>query len=165
MDSAPLRSWHLGLFVFLALIPCVSGQIGWYDAGEFGAAAAGLGVAHPTGFPLLAILGYSAQLLPFGSLPFKLALLCAAALAVTTALIHATVVQVGGRPWPAAIGALFYPGVEVVWLHGTVLEIYALNTCLIACLAWLLCAPTPRWRTAALVTGLGLGRQCSCHPI
>ncbi|MGB0588151.1 MAG: tetratricopeptide repeat protein [Myxococcota bacterium] len=133
----------------------------WFDAGEFGAAAAGLGVPHPTGFPLLCILGYAAQLIPFGTVPFKLALLCAAAVAATTGLIHATAVIAGARRWPAAVGALFYPCVGVVWLHGTVLEVYALNGCLLALLAWLLLRSSPRWRIAAFVTGLGLGAHAT----
>jgi hypothetical protein len=158
---APLRSWHLGLAVFLLAVPYVNGQITWFDSGELSAAAAGLGVAHPTGFPLLCILGYAAQLLPFGPVPFKLVLLCAAAVGATTGLIHATAVASGARPWPASLGALFFPSVSVVWLHGTVMEVYALNACLIALLAWLLLAPAPRWRVAALVTGLGLGAHAT----
>jgi hypothetical protein len=161
MPVAPLRSWHLGALVFCALIPAVSGHVTWFDAGEFGAAAAGLGVPHPTGFPLLCILGYAAQLLPLGTVPFKLALLCAAAVAGTTALIHATAVSRGARSWPAAVGALFYPSVGVVWLHGGVLEVYALNALLLALLGWLLLAPRPQWRMAAFVTGLGLGAHAT----
>ena len=128
----PLRSSHLGIAVGLCLVPFVQGQVSWFDGGELSAAAAGLGVAHPTGFPLLCVLGYAAQLLPLGSVPFKLALLCALAVGATTALIHATAVANGARAWPAALGALFFPGVSVVWLHGTVVEVYALNACLIA---------------------------------
>ena len=171
------RSWHLGVAVFLLLIPSVQGQITWFDSGELGAAAAGLGVAHPTGFPLLCILGYALQLIPLGPVPFKLALLCAASVAAATALIHATAVGQGARPWPAALGALFFPSVGVVWLHGTVIEVYALNTGLLALLAWLLLTPAsrlegrvgsdptaagePRWRLAALLTGLGLGAHAT----
>jgi hypothetical protein len=161
MSVIPLRSWHLGALVFCLLTPSVSGQVTWFDAGEFAAAAAGLGVPHPTGFPLLCIVGYAAQLLPLGSVAFKLALLCAAAVAATTALVHATAVTCGARSWPAALGALFYPSVGVVWLHGGVLEVYALNALLLALLAWMLLRPSPAWRAAAFLTGLGLGAHAT----
>ena len=128
------------------LLPTVSGQVSWFDAGEFSAASAGLGVPHPTGFPLLCLLAYAAQLLPIGSVPFKLGLLCALSVSGTTGLIHATARRLGACPYAAFFGALFYPSVAVVWLHGGVLEVYALNVFLISMLAWLLLAPEPGWR-------------------
>ena len=157
MPGPSLRSWHLGALIFCALITTVSAQVSWFDAGEFSAASAGLGVPHPTGFPLLCVLAYAAQLFPLGPVPFKLGLLCALCVAATSGLIHATALRLGARPYAALFGALFYPSVGVVWLHGGVLEVYALNGLMLSLLGWLLLAPEPRWRCAAFITGLGLG--------
>ena len=157
MPNTSLHSWHLGALVFCGLVPGIAGQVGWFDAGEFATAASGLGVAHPTGFPLFCVLAHALHLLPLGTLSFKLGLLCAASIALTTSLIHASAVELGAKSWPAAFGALFYPSVGVVWLHGQVVEVYALNVALIALLAWCLITPCPRWRLAAFMTGLGLG--------
>ena len=151
----------LGVGVFAALLPFVHADVSWFDAGELSTAAATLGVAHPTGFPLLAILGHALSLLPFGPLPFRLALLSAAAIASATALCHATAVGLGAGRWRAALGALFFPATYVAWLHGTLVEVYGLNACWIAGLAWLLLRPSPRLAAAALVTGLGLGAHAT----
>ncbi|MGM0574250.1 MAG: protein O-mannosyl-transferase family [Myxococcota bacterium] len=147
--------------VWLVLLPFVHGDVSWYDAGELGAAAATLGVGHPTGFPLLTLLGHGLSLLPLGGVAFRLALLSALSVAAATGLVHATAVRAGARPLPAALGALFFPAVFVVWLHGTLVEVYALNAAWIALLAWLLLRPEPAWRVAALVTGLGLGSHAT----
>ena len=154
-------SLALGALTFLALLPFVHGDVTWYDAGELTAAAGTLGVPHPTGFPLLVLLGHAFQLLPLGPVPFRMALLSAASVGAATGLAHALGVANGARPWPAALGALFFPAVFVVWLHGTLVEVYALNAAGIALIAWLLLRPTPRLGAAALLTGLGLGAHAT----
>lgn len=49
----------------------VPGGLGWRDAGELGAAAQVLGVAHPTGFALDMLWLKAWSLLPLGSLAFR----------------------------------------------------------------------------------------------
>ncbi len=145
------------MLVTLGLMPFVQGDVGWYDSGELTAATAGLGVPHPTGFPLLVVLGHALQLLPFGPVPFRVALLSAASVGLATGLVHATAVRLGARPGLAALGALLVPVQLVVWTNAVLVEVYAPTLALGAGVAFLLGRPEPAWRQAAVLTGLGLG--------
>lgn len=162
VKSRPLDApWLPTLLVFLALLPVVHSDVSWYDAGELTTAAAVLGVGHPTGFPLFAIVGHAFSLLPLGGVAFRVALASAAAVALATGLLAAIARQNGAKAGPAALGALFYPAVFVVWLHGGLVEVYALNGLVLALLAWLLVRPEPDIPRAAFVTGLCLGTHAA----
>ena len=150
----------LGVLTFVILLPFVHGDVTWFDSGELTTAAVVLGVPHPTGFPLLVFLGHLLSWIPLGPVAFRVALLGAGSVALATGLAHSIAVRAGARPLGAAVGALFFPAVFTVWLHGTTVEVYGPNAACIAILAWLLLRQSPRWRTAALCTGLGLG----AHP-
>lgn len=106
-------------------------------------------------------MGYAFGLLPFGPLPFRVALMSAASIAIAAGCLHRLATLNGAQGFRAAIGALIFPAVFVVWLHGTRVEIYALNAGMTAILALLLLRPEPRWRAAAVVTGLGLGAHAT----
>lgn len=156
--AAPLL---LSLLVFAALLPTVHSDVSWYDSGELTTAAALLGVGHPTGFPVFTTLGHGLSLLPVGGVAFRVALGSALAIALATGLLLAMALRQGARPLPAAVGALFYPAVFVVWLHGGLVEVYALNGLALALLAWLLVRPQPEIPRAAFITGLALGTHAS----
>lgn len=151
----------LGVVVFLALLPAIHGDVTWYDAGELSVAAAGLGVAHPTGFPLFTMLGHLFASLPLGSIPFRLALLSACSIALATGLIHAIAIVHGACPKRSAVGALLFPATFVVWLHAGLVEVYAPNVACIALLAWLLLRDQPSLPLAAFLSGLGLGAHAT----
>lgn len=162
MNRAPNRaSALLGMVVFAAVLPAVHGDVTWYDAGELSVAAAGLGVAHPTGFPLFTLLGHLFASIPLGSIPFRLALLSACSVALATALIHAIAVTHGACPRRSALGALLFPATFVVWLHAGLVEVYAPNVACIALLAWLLLRHRPSLEVAAFLSGLGLGAHAT----
>jgi Protein of unknown function (DUF2723) len=63
--------------------------VDWLDAGELAAAGFGLGVSHPPGQPLHALLGRLAASLPLGEVSFRVAVLSALAAALTVAGSHA----------------------------------------------------------------------------
>jgi len=65
-------AWYL-----LSLGPSLGGE----DSGEFATVAATLGISHPPGYPLYALLGRLFCLIPAGSIAFRLNLLSAAAAA------------------------------------------------------------------------------------
>lgn len=105
------------------------------DAGEIGAAAHGLGVPHPTGFPLVCLLGKAATLLPAGAVFFRLNLLSALAMAAGATL--AGVVSVlafrhgrldGDRPGfaPLLVAPVAFLAAAGPWLHAVTTEVYAL---------------------------------------
>lgn len=156
--AAPLL---LALLVFAALLPTVHSDVSWYDSGELTTAAAVLGVGHPTGFPVFTTLGHGLALWPLGGVAFRVALGSALAIAIATGLLLAMAMRQGARPLPAAAGALFYPAVFVVWLHGGLVEVYALNGLTLALLAWLLVRDEPEIPRAAFITGLALGTHAS----
>jgi len=151
----------LGTAVLVTVLPFIHGDVTWYDAGELSVAAAGLGVPHPTGFPLFTILGHLFASLPVGSIPFRLALLSACSIALATGLISSVAIGQGACPKRSALGALLFPATFVVWLHAGLVEVYALNAAWIALLAWLLVRERPAYEVAAVVSGLGLGAHAT----
>lgn len=141
----------------LALLPFVHADAAWFDSGHLTAAAAGLGVPHPTGFPLFCILGYGAHLIPIGTLPFKVALLSALCTAGAAALVYRTLVRQGAARWMAAAGAVSLVLNFVVFLNATLAEVYAVSLFWLAGLFALLAQPQPRWAMAGFWTGMGFG--------
>lgn len=142
------------------------------DAGEIGAAAHGLGVPHPTGFPLVCLLGKGAALLPAGPVFFRLTLLSALAMAAGAALAGTMSVLASRDPdvpqgsparsaplWVAPVAFLAAAG---PWLHAVTIEVYALSA---AGLAATVLAGTvavarrdARWLAAGgFLVGLGAG--------
>jgi hypothetical protein len=127
-----------GLAAFVAaavlLVACAAPDLYFKDAGELSAAAHGLGVAHPTGFPAWCLAGKAASLLPFGNAFFRLNVLSAVSMAATAALALAIAGVVvrdhpgGGKVswalWVAPVALLVHPG---AWLHGTTTEVYAFS--------------------------------------
>ena len=74
----------LVLFVyFFTLLPAIYIE----DSSEFIAAAAALGIPHPTGYPLYVVLGKIFSLLPLGILPWRVNLLSAMAAAAAVTVL------------------------------------------------------------------------------
>ena len=143
--------------VFLALLSCVHADAAWRDGGHLTAAAAGLGVPHPTGFPLYVVVAHLVSLLPIGSIPFRVALISALAIAGATALVFQLLRAHQMRSVPALLGALCLPASFIGWLNGTLAEVYALNAFVLAFFLYDILRPKPHWKRAAFTTGLGLG--------
>lgn len=112
------------------------------DSGDLITAASTLGVAHPPGYPLFAMLGHLFTLLPFGSPAFRVnlmsAVLDAAVVAIIAALIYRIATDAASRKRegvdpavPAAIagfvGALFLAFATEFWSYSLVAEVFALN--------------------------------------
>src|SRR5688500_7067363 len=115
----------------------------WLDSGEFVAASVDLGIAHPPGQPLTALLGAIAALVPIGPLSLRVALagaLCAAlAAAALFSAIDTTVRVLGLRhdrlAIPLARGATWLvAGAYGWWFQGVRPEVYAPQAAL-ACIA------------------------------
>ncbi|MBI2387734.1 MAG: DUF2723 domain-containing protein [Elusimicrobia bacterium] len=111
------------LALYLTRLPPVLAP--WRDTGEMTLAAATLGVAHPTSYPLYVLLGRLASLLPLGNPAYRLNLLSAAAGAAACALLFAVI-----RPRKGALAGLaaalclaFNPG---FWAVAQVSEMYSL---------------------------------------
>ncbi|HCU34777.1 MAG TPA: hypothetical protein DGT21_04800, partial [Armatimonadetes bacterium] len=141
------------------------------DAGELMTAAARLGIAHPTGYPLLTLLGKAATYVPIGTAAYRLNLLVALAGAAACGLL-AVLTLLGSRSAVAGVlTGLAFGLTPVLWRNSTSFEVYSLNALFIA--AALLCATVAwhpdtgqsrrgRWLCLlGLSVGLGLSHHLS----
>ena len=106
------------------------------DSGEFITAAAVLGVAHPPGYPLFAMLGHIFLFLPFDSPAMKVNLMSAVAQAATAGVLALIVLELTPFARPriavaaALAGALGLAFATGVWRYAVVAEVFALNNLL-----------------------------------
>ncbi len=142
----------------------------WLDSGELGAAAVGWGSPHPTGFPLLMVVGKLLALIPIGELAFRVNLVSASCGGVCVLLV-AQLVQATARGDGAAVLGGAAAGstlaVSLVFLRqATVTEVYLPMAVLLAA-ALLLLDRVARGGEAAeglglaILLGLGLGTHTS----
>ena len=114
------------------------------DSAEFQSAAARLGIAHPTGYPLYLLLGHLVMSLPLpgfegGGKLNLLSALCAAGAVffVAFAVSRLSDGQKAGsqQRWfagiPAFVGGLILAGTPVFWEQATISEVYALNALIV----------------------------------
>jgi hypothetical protein len=133
MRPAVVAAGLAGLVFALLAAPGLT----WLDAGELGASAWELGVAHPPGFPVFALLHKLVMLLlPFGDAAFRgnlaSGLVGAAALGVTAAAARAF----GAGALAAAGGALLAGASGVFLLHSLTIEVYTGAALFTAGLLW-----------------------------
>ncbi|HUU56978.1 MAG TPA: DUF2723 domain-containing protein [bacterium] len=137
------------------------------DSGEFLGVAQTLGVAHPTGYPLYALLGQLATLVPWGDKAFLINLVSAAAgagAAFFLALAAGEVARQLELASPARTAAVAAAGLlaltaRTLWSVSTLAEVYALNAFFWAALLWAALrlrrtAEPRRLYVTALVAGL-----------
>jgi len=126
-------------------------EVTFVDSGELAAAAAHLGIAHPSGYPFFILLGRIFSLLPVGSITFRVGLLSAVASAAATGLLFRAswMIVRSNSPagWPrllsvfgALSGSLLFAFAATPWSQAVVVEVYALHGALVmvfltACLA------------------------------
>ncbi len=101
----------------------------WWDCGEFIATGWLLEVGHPPGAPVHQLLSHLFMLLSFGN-PMLVAplanALSAVAAGATVGLLYRVIVELGARPWAAAVGALCYLFCDTAWFSAVESEVYSL---------------------------------------
>jgi hypothetical protein len=169
MERVPVRrllGWLLFAAAFAAYVWAAPPGLYWLDSGELTAAAQSLGVAHPTGFPVLVLLGKAAALVPLGDVAFRVTLLCALSGAGCVYLLYRTGLSwfgEGGAATAGAVCAAALPGCGLTFFRqASVVEVYAPTALLLALALPLLAraATTGEARaglSAAFLGGLGLG--------
>ncbi|HET6415197.1 MAG TPA: DUF2723 domain-containing protein [Polyangiales bacterium] len=135
-----MKALLAGVPPLLVYLSTASGYAHWLDSGEFVAVAADFGISHPPGHPLAAVVLGAANLLPFGALSFRVALICAALLGLANvALFFATeeTLKAGGvirqsLRFPLALAATWWvAGTEAWWFQAVRPEVYALQAVLL----------------------------------
>ncbi|XP_057586483.1 transmembrane protein 260 isoform X4 [Hippopotamus amphibius kiboko] len=132
--AGPRRSQGLcgGVAVFaavaavftLTLPPSVPGG----DSGELITAAHELGVAHPPGYPLFTLVAKLAIVLfPFGSVAYRVNLLCGFFGAVAAALLFFTVFRLSGSCAGGILAAGVFSFSRLTWQWSIAAEVFSLN--------------------------------------
>jgi len=142
--------WFWPVIVFAAslavYLPMLPSAVSFEDAGEFVAVAKTLGIAHPSGYPLYALLGHLFTFLPFGSVPWRVALLSAFAAAGAAAFACAAVQRLVLRrymPAPAVGTLIALPFLtlamsETWWSQAITAEVYPLHALFVAAIGYAL---------------------------
>ena len=128
VETAALAGALLGLYAWGA---CPTIYVG--DSGELVAAAATLGIPHPSGYPLYVLLGKLWTLLvPLGSVAYRMSLFSAAAAALACGVLYGTGRRLGLERGAAAFGALLLAVSPSLWGEANVQRVYALNALFLA---------------------------------
>jgi len=122
------------------------------DSGEMISVAYTLGVAHPPGFPLYAILAKLAALLPFGSVAWRVNLFSAVSSAAAAFFLCRAVARWTGSAFPGILAAGAFAFSSIVWPYAVTAEVFALNNLFVALLLDLTTG-------LALATEAGHGRR------
>jgi hypothetical protein len=166
----PLVGAALALVAFAlyraTLTPGLAFQGG--DGHELTVAAASLGLAHPTGYPLFTWLGFAfIHLLPFGEIAHRTNLMCALLGGGAIGVLHLVGRRIGLSVAAAAIASLAFAVSTTFWSQAVITEVYAPNAFMVTCTLWCLLrwsdTPAAVWPFArfALVYGLSLGTHLS----
>ncbi|XP_023557421.1 transmembrane protein 260 [Octodon degus] len=108
----------------ITLPPSVPGG----DSGELITAAHELGVAHPPGYPLFTLVAKLAMtLLPFGTLAYRVNLLCGLFGAVAAALLFFTVFRLSGSRAGGILAAGVFSFSRLTWQWSIAAEVFSLN--------------------------------------
>ena len=139
----------------------LSPSLGGEDSGEFATLAATLGISHPPGYPLYALVGRLFAALPAGSVAFRLNLLSAAASAAACAALYALTAREArarfGLGWRSSVAcgvvaSLSLGLTQACWYQATISDKYPLN---LLGLGTLLAGSVSGWRVPALALLLG----------
>src|SRR5690606_32542089 len=94
----PQKTWLVPAALLLATLAMYGSKLptafSFEDSAEFVTASAVLGIAHPSGYPLPVLLGRLFAALPFGTLPWRVALLSAVCAAAAIAVLFVAVREV-----------------------------------------------------------------------
>jgi len=131
--------------------------VGWLDSAELVAAAQALGVSHPPGQPLAALLGRAVAYLPVGDLAFRVNLASAIAGAAAAAALYRVVARLRG-PVVGAAAALGFAFAACAWEQSIRAEVYALTVAL------LLHALDEILRDRPLPAAFAVGLALTVHP-
>lgn len=176
--SAHGVTWVAALVALWVYVQTLSPTVAWVnqgeDSGDLLAAAATLGIPHPTGYPLFVLLGRLASLIPIGSVAFRINLVAALAGAAGVYFLARFVLELSTNdesegtsrasvrpPLFAALAALLYAFTRGAWSQSVLAEVYTLNVAFLGAILWALARferkSDVRWLAlASFLWGVGL---------
>jgi hypothetical protein len=130
--EAALVAGALAFAYARTLAPGITWANGGADSGDLVAAAATMGVAHPSGYPTYLLLARLFLLLPAGDLAWRATLLSATAGVLAALVVYAIVRRlcaIAGSPTAGApaIAALAFGLAPLPWSQAVIAEVYSLN--------------------------------------
>lgn len=164
-----LAAAGIGIAAFLLYAVTAAPSLGFTDAGELAAVCTTLGVAHPTGYPLLTLLGHAWTALPLAARPIvELNLLAAAVAALSAAVYFALAKSLLARLsnanptsalLPAGLAGATWATARTFWQQGVGFEVYALQLVVLAAAPAALLAG--RFGLLGIVSGVGLANHAT----
>lgn len=153
----------LGVFAVYAAGTCRTIYVG--DSGELVAAAATLGIPHPSGYPLYVLLGKLWTLaVPVGSIAWRMSLFSAAAAAAACGLLYTLLRRLGVAALAAVFAALLLAFSPSFWSQANIQRVYSLNALALTAVTAAAFEWTRRKRLGWLVLAEGLaGLGASNH--
>src|SRR5690606_19683767 len=127
------------LAAFLLYAATAARHVTGEDAGELIAAAYHLGIPHPPGYPLWCLVAHAFTWIPFGTIPWRVAL-CSAFFGAAAVYVLARLFRhLTGDSRAGALAALAVGLSQEFWKQAVIPEVYTLNAFFVA-LCWLLLA-------------------------
>ncbi|MDP7423457.1 MAG: DUF2723 domain-containing protein, partial [bacterium] len=159
-----LISLILFLGCFLILLRTTAPTLVAGDSGELVVAAHTLGVPHPPGYPLFALLGKIFTLLACGGISFRVNLMCATAVSGSVVALYCLLRATGAEWFSALLASLAAFSVPACFSQGTSAEVYALAGLLTVIFVWFCLREAAgdswlkrqSWLVVWLLFGLGL---------
>ncbi|MBN2468648.1 MAG: DUF2723 domain-containing protein, partial [Deltaproteobacteria bacterium] len=171
--SAKIGSCFLLFFTpFAIYLTTLCPTMYWRDAPEFQVVGYQLGIAHPAGSPVYALVAKIFTSIPFGSIAFKTNLVSAFFGALLIFLVFLLIINCLGFIFPvkgnrlstlaATLAVSFYAVSMSLWHNSIVAEVYTLQNCFIVSIAILLLrgvreSRKPLIYLAAFLFGLSTG--------
>lgn len=161
------NDWIVAGLVFVASLAIylltMSPSVVVDDGGEMQMLSSTLGVAHPTGYPLMLMLGWLFGHLPIGAdFAWRISLMGALASALSISLLYLTARELRASQMTAAAAALLLASAQRIWMHATATEVYPLANVFMLLGMWLLLrwrrGVTPLW-LVTLAFGFGLAHH------
>jgi len=113
----------------------LSPTVGAGDSGELILAAHTLGIPHPPGYPLWLLLARLADLMPWGTVAFRVNTLSALLAATAAGLFYLLAKRCGLSRLGCAAGTIVFAGSTLVWDSAVQAEVYSLASVIFLLLA------------------------------
>ena len=128
----------LAITVLSAYLLTMGQTVGEADTFEFQVVAPTLGIAHPTGYPLLILIGKLFSLIPLGQVAWRVNLVSVTFATAAAVLLYFSLTRLTGQRVVSALAAMCLAFSRVFWSQATLVEVYPLNAAFVTAILLLL---------------------------